>query len=222
MAPVGLAAGPDGVLYFIDQLSGKLVAWTARDGARVLAAVRPPLRGHFPGALSTHIVAAPGNRVYVMDRNLLKRIDGSSVTVVAGCAIRPLPNAHRGIAEGNTGAGSAGTKDGTGQAARFFAPTAMAPDAEGNLLVGDLTAIRKVTPDGVVTTVAGIPAPSHVPGANFPALREGPLTGSLGMRIGPITVGVDGAVNAFVYPAAATHPGMRANLQQTLVQIRLR
>ncbi|RYG08608.1 MAG: hypothetical protein EON92_16255 [Burkholderiales bacterium] len=184
MAPVGLAVGPDGTLYFIDQLSGHLVAWTARDGARVLARIRPPLTGRFPGPLSAQIVVAPGNKVYVMDRNLLKVVDGATVTTVAGGAIWPLPTDASGIAGRDTGAGNVGTRDGAGIAARFFAPTAMAQDAAGNLLVADLTTIRKVTPAGVVTTVAGIPPRSHVPGATFPPLQEGPLTGSLGLRVG--------------------------------------
>ncbi|RZJ23077.1 MAG: hypothetical protein EOO54_11080 [Haliea sp.] len=221
MAPVGLAIGPDGVLYFIDQLSGKLVAWTPRDGARALARVRPPLTGRFPGALSTHIVVAPGNKLYVMDRNLLKRIDGASVTIVAGRTIKPLPHRPGLFAEGDTGAGSAGITDGVGSAARFFAPTAMAADAAGNLLVADLTTIRKVTPAGVVTTVAGVPAPSQLPGANFPAFQEGPLHGSLGPRVGLIAVAADGAVNAFLHPNAASCSGQRAQVQQTLVKIRL-
>ena len=65
MAPVGLAVGPDGVLYFIDQLSGNLVAWTPRDGALVLARLRPPLTGRFPGPLSTHVAVTSDNQVYV-------------------------------------------------------------------------------------------------------------------------------------------------------------
>ena len=221
MAPAGLAIGPDGVLYFIDQLSGNLVAWTARDGARALARLRPPLRGSFPGPLSTHIAVAQDNRVYVMDRNLLKRVDGADVTIVAGGAISPFPGHLPFVPGSGTSAGSPGTTDGAGRAARFFAPTAMAADAQGNLLVADLTTLRKVTPAGVVTTVAGIPAPSQVPDANFPPLQEGPLTSSLGLRITPITAGADGVVHAFVHPTAANYPARSANVQQTLVKIRL-
>ena len=52
----------------------------------------------------------------------------------------------------------AGT-DGTGSAARFNRPAAMAVDAGGILYVADTenSAIRKVTPEGVVTTLAGTP-----------------------------------------------------------------
>lgn len=52
-------------------------------------------------------------------------------------------------------AGTAGTTDGTGTAARFTNPRSISIDAGGTLYVGDASGIRKVTPAGVVTTLAG-------------------------------------------------------------------
>lgn len=56
-------------------------------------------------------------------------------------------------------AGTPGTADGAGAVARFDQPYDLAIDSSGNLLVADTgsSTIRKVTPAGVVTTVAGTP-----------------------------------------------------------------
>jgi hypothetical protein len=64
-------------------------------------------------------------------------------------------------------AGAAGTstdqQDGTGTAARFTRPTLAGIDADGNLYVNDValdttTHVRKITPAGVVSTIAALPA----------------------------------------------------------------
>jgi len=47
-----------------------------------------------------------------------------------------------------------GHQEGSGQSARFYAPTALSLDADGNLFVADTGnhAIRKITPEGLVST----------------------------------------------------------------------
>jgi len=53
-------------------------------------------------------------------------------------------------------AGNSGSTDGTGADARFDSPAGIAIDSEGNLYITDSwSTIRKITTDGVVTTIAG-------------------------------------------------------------------
>ena len=81
--------------------------------------------------------------------------------------------------------GEAGTADGMGPAARFLRPDHMAADAAGNVYVDDSGnhTIRKITPDGRVTTIAGT--------AGSDTLTLGALPGSLPV-IGGLAVDADG------------------------------
>jgi sugar lactone lactonase YvrE len=64
------------------------------------------------------------------------------------------------------GDGLPGFNDGTGTDAEFSSPVGLAIDGSGNLYVADVgnECIRKVTPQGVVTTVAGNGTPGLVNG----------------------------------------------------------
>ena len=83
---------------------------------------------------------ASGN-VYVADEdnNLIRKITPAGVVTTFA------------------GSGSVGSSDGTGTAASFSAPTGLAVDGSGNVYVADRNndEIRKITPAGVVTTLAG-------------------------------------------------------------------
>lgn len=86
--------------------------------------------------------------------------------------------------------GENGSSDGIGGNARFNSPSSIAIDGVGNLYVTDTLnyTIRKVTPVGVVTTLAGLAgAPSHADG-----------TGSAARFIRPDGITADAAGNVYI------------------------
>jgi sugar lactone lactonase YvrE len=114
--------------------------------------------------------------VYVADvgnDTIRKVTPGGVVTTLAGMA---------GVSE---------SADGTGSSARFAGPSAVAVDGAGNVYVADTgnNTIRKITPGGMVTTLAGNPAASG-------GSADG--TGSAARFDFPAGVAVDGAGNVYV------------------------
>ncbi|MGA2867342.1 MAG: hypothetical protein ABSF95_22940 [Verrucomicrobiota bacterium] len=103
--------------------------------------------------------------------------------------------------------GSSGSADGTGGAARFDAPEGVAADSAGNVYVADTWnhTIRKLTPGGVVTTLAGL--------AGTQGTADG--MGSAARFYWPEGVAVDSAGNVYVadtdnFTIRKVTPGARA------------
>src|SRR5664280_1795155 len=95
-----------------------------------------------PGSGATTVYIADSGNSTIRQMTLSTDASGNPVGVVTTFA-------------GN--ATTAGSTDGTGTAAQFFGPEGVAVDGSGNLFVADTSneTIRKITPAGVVTTLAG-------------------------------------------------------------------
>ena len=76
------------------------------------------------------------------------------------------------------GSGASGSLDGMGSAATFNGPSGIAVDAGGNLYIADAmgSKIRKITPAGMVTTLAGSGSPSSADGIGAAASFKFPLS----------------------------------------------
>ena len=119
-------------------------------------------------------VDSAGN-VYVADslNDVIRKISLSGVvTTLAGSA------------------GHGGSSNGSGSAARFNDPMAVAVDSAGNVYVADNLndEIREISPSGVVTTLAG--------SGGQPGSSDG--SGSAARFDWPVGVAVDGAGNVYV------------------------
>jgi sugar lactone lactonase YvrE len=146
---------------------------------------------HRPGGVA---VATDGT-IYVSDtgNNAIRKIDANGqVTKLAGNFLGSADGNFLGSSDGVF----SGSSDGAGDDAGFKNPQGIVVDQDGNILVADRKnhAIRKVTPQGVVTTVVG----------SFTGSGTGGLTGSSdgsasGARFDhPSDVVVDGAGNIYV------------------------
>jgi sugar lactone lactonase YvrE len=179
--PCGVAADSAGNVYVADTQNHTIRLVTPTGVTITLAgsngvpgtADGPVLSARFNGPEGPAVDAA-GN-LYVADtgNNTIRKItlDGS-VSTLAGLA------------------GASGSDDGVGANARFSQPRGVAADSAGNIYVADTgnNAIRKIAPDGTVTTLAGQPS-------DFGS--EDGSTNNARFN-GPFALALDGANNLYV------------------------
>jgi len=115
--------------------------------------------------------------------------------MLSACVPPPTPpHLNHGVVTTVAGSpGVTGSADGTGPAARFYGPYGLAVDGSGNVYVADSlnNTIRKMTPAGVVTTLAGTPG----------VFGSADGTGPAASFWNPYGVAVDGSGNVYVADA---------------------
>ncbi|MFC3378954.1 hypothetical protein ACFOLJ_24315 [Rugamonas sp. CCM 8940] len=157
----------EGGLRKID-VNGKVVL-LAR-GGKAETPVDGPLASARFFSMDSLTVDRDGN-IYLPDQSQIRKIRPSGmVTTLAGRV------------------NGFGTRDGVGSAAEFFSPGYLTVDANGNVYVVDGFAVRKITPAGVVTTLAGRP--------NQRGFADGP--GEQARFRLPTAIAVDGAGVVYV------------------------
>ncbi|MGA2867464.1 MAG: immunoglobulin domain-containing protein [Verrucomicrobiota bacterium] len=183
--PYGVAADSAGNVYVADTYNHTIRKVTPGGVVTTLAGLAGS-QGSADGTGSTARFGEPrgvavdsAGNVYVADywnHTIRKVTPAGVVTTLAGLA------------------GSPGSDDGTGSAARFYFPRGVAVDSAGNVYVADTwnDTIRKVTPGGVVTTLAG----------QAGSLGSDDGTGSAARFDWPYGVAVDSAGNVYVADTA--------------------
>lgn len=145
-APGAMAIDVAGNLYVVDATNARIRKITAAGVVTTVAGTGG--NSYVNGARNVAQFAALGaiavdarGMVYVVDSGTIRKIDANgAVTTFAGALNAPP-----------------GNFDGPGSSARFQRPQALAADAAGNVYVGDGTTLRKITPDGAVSTLGGDP-----------------------------------------------------------------
>lgn len=140
--PNGLALGVDGNLYVADTGNSAIRRVTP-------AGVVSTVAGGSPGSADGQGAAAQFTNPFGIAADAAGRLWVAEAA--PSCRIRRIAPDGSVSTVSNTGCGS--TVDGAlGSVARFMSPTHLAFDGLGNLFVSDLSAIRRITPSGAVSS----------------------------------------------------------------------
>ena len=172
--PIGLAVARDGSIYIANTGRHQIVE-LGRDG-KLRAVAGTGEQGYADGPRVEAMFSLPGAIAVSDDGTLVVPDEGNNVirTIDLSEGARPLHALALAVADEiprlagvqvTTFAGRPGYKrtgvprfmDGAAGSALFYRPWGMALDAQGNVIVADSgnDAIRRIAPDGTVTTVAG-------------------------------------------------------------------
>lgn len=180
--PAGVAVGSDGVAYIADAVRntirriGKDGVVTTLAGSFQNSNSPADGQGAKAGFSSTNGIAIDSNgTLYIADNHAVRKSDANgNVTTLTG----------------TLGSSDSGTADGSLAQARFGYLRAIAIDASGNLYLTDSLNhnVRKITPAGIVTTLAGTPG----------VAGDADGQGSAASFNGPRGIALDKAGNVYV------------------------
>ena len=143
--PSGVAVDSSGTVYVADTNNNRIRAITPSGVVTTLAGAGPQSFADGTGtaamfSLPYGVAVDSSGTVYVADygNNRIRKITPAGVVTTLAGAV-------------------SGSADGTGAAAQFNGPTGVAVDSFGTVYIGDNfnNRVRKITPAGVVTTLAG-------------------------------------------------------------------
>ncbi len=174
--PYAITLDPSGIVFVADYNNNRIRKITA--GALVST---------FAGSTSGYVEGTGTAANFNFPSGVAS--DGAGFLYIAdygNSAIRKITPS--GVVTTLAGGVSMGSNDGTGSAAQFSNPTGVAANSAGNVFVADRTnnRIRKITPGGVVTTLAG----------STQGYNDG--TGSSAQFYFPIAVAADDLGNVYV------------------------
>jgi sugar lactone lactonase YvrE len=152
--PTGLTVDDDGNLYVVDTGSKKIRKISASGTVSTVANLD---NSSYPSGIDVDGTGA----LYVTDsiNHRILKITGGAVSTFAG-------------------SGTQGSSDGFGQAASFNGPVGISIDSSGNLYVSEILGnkIRKITPAGMVATIAGTGIQGAMDGSGTAATFYIPLS----------------------------------------------
>ena len=202
--PVGLAVAGDGLIYIANTGRHQIVRLTSGGNLRAVAGTGEP--GYTDGALDEALFNLPGALAVSVAGVLVVADEGNNVIrrIALGDNVLGMPGLETAGAEGiprvrgvtvEVYAGKPGAKfggvprfeDGPAAEALFYRPWGMALEPDGSVIVADSgnDAIRRIAPDGTVTTVAG---------GGEEGLREGACSEALFSEPRGVAVDQDGLI----------------------------
>lgn len=164
-SPYGIAVDGIGNVYVGDRGNHK-IRKISPDGV-VSTLAGSGVSGAADGTGAAASLAQPAGVAVDVDGNVY-------VTEITGHRVRRITPA--GVVSTLAGSGAQGSADGTGTAASFNGPEGVALDGRGNVLVADTGnhKIRRITPAGVVSTLAGSGVQGNAEGDAAAASFNGP------------------------------------------------